>query len=197
MAATLETPEQRSIARRRYTEEEIETGLMALALNGGRPTQASRQLAEQHNLPIPATTLCHWRDSAHVERYAKIAHEQEQRTRQVAAARFEGIVAQATEIQANLLDKTAQAIEQGDIPPRDLPSASRNIAATAGIYHDKASMARDRPTAIVERRAPEEILAALRTLGVEVIDATPEDIEDADEVREIPATSQEAEPQRT
>lgn len=196
MAATLETPQQRSIARRRYTEEEIERGLLVLALNAGRPRKAADQLAAQFDMPIDEATLRYWRDKTHTERYAALASEAQAKVRERAAAQFERVVFAATDTELDILDQFNAALQAGEIPAKELPGAARNIATVKGINADKAALARNQPTQVVEIRGAEELYAAMRGLGVDVIDSTTEDIEDAEVVDDVPAISRETSQQR-
>lgn len=195
MAATLETPEQRSIARRRYTEEEIERGLLVLALNGGRVHKASQELAHLGHT-IPHSTLTDWRDGIHADRYAQLAADAQAKVRERVAAAHERVVFAATDHQLAALDQFRTHLDHGNIPRDKLAGDIRNLATVAGINADKANIARDRPTQVVEHRGSDELYAAMKGMGIDVIDGEAQEIQDAEEVPSLLATSAESAKQR-
>jgi hypothetical protein len=67
---------------------------------------------------------------------------------------------------ANLaIDQTIAALENGEIAPRELPKALRDLKLSFGIGTDKANVLMDRPTATVEHKVNmPEIDAAIAAL---------------------------------
>jgi hypothetical protein len=59
---------------RNWTPEDVERGLGTLALYGGNAAEAHRRLKAE-GLPIPESTLKHWRTTLHVDRYSHIRAE--------------------------------------------------------------------------------------------------------------------------
>ena len=185
-----------TLTKSRYTEEQIETALTVLALCGGRARMAADQLAERHDLPIDESTLRWWRDKSHTDRYTQLAADQESKVRERVAAQCEQVMFAATAAELEALTQLRQAIARGDIPSRELPGAIRNLSTAKGINFDKAAAARDRPTAIVEYRAPDEVLSALKSMGFGVIEGQAQPIQDAEVVDGVPAIAPQSSSQR-
>jgi hypothetical protein len=59
---------------RNWTPEDVERGLGTLALYGGNAAEAHRRLKAE-GLPIPESTLKHWRTTLHADRYSHIRAE--------------------------------------------------------------------------------------------------------------------------
>jgi hypothetical protein len=166
----------------RYTEEEIERGLEALAVCGGSTRRASRELAAR-GLEIPHPTLQDWK-TLHADRY--------QRMRDEVVPRIHGKLAEESEDLAREygeVEREAIAILRERLPelrPHEGGNALRNLATSRAISIDKASVLRGRPTRITEHRSADEILEKWRKLGViepnEVVDGTVEE----DDLPELP-----------
>lgn len=162
-------------AKRSYNEEELERGLVELALAAGNSRLASRTTG------IPPKTLENWARTIHPERYERIQADIVPRLHARIAANAERNALDAMEAQQLALEITRRQLANGDI--KDASGATRNLATTAGIMTDKAALLRGRPTAIIEQRSPDEILnsmaAKLQRLTGQTFDADTTAVEDA------------------
>lgn len=162
-----------------FTEEQIETCLLELAVCSGRPRAAKERLAEAHGISIAEKTLAGWRDRIHAHRYQRICEEQEPKIKAAVIAKAEEVVAFAGELEMKALARLDRELEDESIPARDLAGALRNITTTKTLNQDKiASPLRGRPRQIVEHRSSGEILRRLAEIGV--VDGT------AEELKELP-----------
>jgi len=134
---------------KRHDIDAIDRGLVYLALNYGKARKASRAMKEDGLDPIPAATLDYWKKVSHCERYEQLRQEMEQRRDLNAAERMDALVNKALDLEEKILDQTAKGI--GQIAPRDLPNAYKNLAIGSGVLQDKSNIIRNKPTEIVQR----------------------------------------------
>jgi hypothetical protein len=158
--------------------EDVEHGLLALALAAGNSEKANEYL-QAAGVHVTSRTLRRWR-IAHHDRYVELCNQRAPEIEQAAihslreayATSFEGVAegVQLTRESMHLLD------------PKDLSTATRNLAVVGGIVAEKYHLATDRPTHRVEHTNPEDTLRALATrFGIDVT-STAEDITDAREL---------------
>ena len=150
--------------RSRYSDQEIELGLSAVALYSGNTRRAAESLAAAGQ-QIPRETLRDWLN-AHSTEYERVRQQITPRLKERMAERHSELAEAGMELEAELLAKTFESL--GEIPARDLPGAIRNAAVTVGVHSDKARDLRGEPTAVVEHRSPQQILKALEGMGIEV-----------------------------
>lgn len=150
--------------QRRYTDEEIGDGLMAVALHNGSPAKAARALKEAGR-PIPRETLQRWVRREHPERYAK--------ARDIAASRVWPEIADlwrdtgidAADAAREAIVRMREATEKGQSAEANRwAGASKAAATTGGISVDKASLIEARPTHIHSRQEA-DLPTMLRTLA--------------------------------
>jgi len=148
-----------------YTEEEIERGLVAVALAAGNTRLAARQLKAQ-GVSIPRGTLQTWTARVYAERYEFVRRAVLPRIREAMAVETEDLARAYAEAERLTLEKFRE--ELPNLRAHEAASALRNLATGRGISTDKANVLRDRPAQITEHRDVGEILSALRRLGVHV-----------------------------
>lgn len=158
------------MAKRIYTEAEIERGLSVLALCAGHGKRAEEMLREDGH-PIPASTLLTWTRTK-PERYAKAQRRVYHQLQSRMAGELERLSARAISIEDKLLDRIERETEE--IPARDLAGALRNVATAQGISTDKFRLLRDQPAAVVEHRNADEILNKWRAAGL-IVEGTVEE----------------------
>jgi hypothetical protein len=152
---------------KRHDIDSIDQGLIYLARAYGKARKASRLMAEDGLVPIPASTLDHWKKVAHPERYERLRAEWEKRRDMDAAERMDALRNRAIEVEEDILEKTAEKLDK--IDARDLPNAFKNLAIGSGILQDKSDGLKGKPAHVVEHRySVAEIDAALAKLGVTV-----------------------------
>jgi hypothetical protein len=162
----------------RYSEEEIERGLLEVAMCRGNTRRAARQLAAQ-GITIPRTTLETWTNRLHPQRYADIQERVLPMIHQRMAEQSEELAQAYAEAEYEALAQLRRRVP--DMRASDAASAVRNLATSRGISVDKAALLRGQPTAIEERRDVGEILFALERLGVRVeVAGSPRQVENVD-----------------
>src|SRR5436190_10050250 len=145
----------------RYTPDDVERGLMALAV-WGDGTAASRRLAGKGH-KVPARTLNHWK-VAHAERFPEIANRHIREIREVLAHEQIEIARAAGEAERLAIAKTKGQLEDGSV--KDASTAGRNLAVQKGIALDHALKQRGEPTVVHEHNIQaDDILARLKKLA--------------------------------
>lgn len=146
----------------RYGAEDVDKGLVALALASGRGEVACRVL-EKQGMRVTAKTLRNWRDNLYRDRYWEVQRKVLPRLQARAAENHAAIADAAVELNAKLLERLDK--DADNLPIRDVAGAARNVATVGGIDRDKAAMLRGEPTEIVEHRDAGEILRQLQARG--------------------------------
>jgi hypothetical protein len=164
---------------RRYTDQERERGLVALAYASGNSRHAAKLLKVQ-GLPIPASTLKSW-PVRYADLYDKARLEILPRLNAQLAEQHIELVQSGMKLEQVFRAKIATALDKDELPARDLPGGLRNVATSIGIHSDKARLLRGEPTTIVRHDDPLAILRSLRAKGVdvEIIDGEAEEVPDA------------------
>lgn len=166
--------------RSNYDEETRERALHRLAINGGNCRRTSRELKAQ-GINISDKALGAWMNTRHRDRYMVIREETKETIAEHIAADAEQLAVQIAEAEQLALTATINAIQTGDLDPKELSGALRNLTTSKALQIDKiASPLRGRPTTIHEHRNPTEIIAKLNQLAPGlVIDSTAKDITDS------------------
>lgn len=172
--------------RRRYTNEEIEHGLITLARLGS-PLRASEETG------IPKTTLIDWRDQHHADRYQEIHASVLPAIQARMAQGAEIVVQQATALEIDILTKLSNA----QLEDKDLGPTLQRVSTTKGINAEKALLLRGQPTSIVENRDMDGLVRKLKATGLVAIDSTAEEVEDAELPPASPATDAQRPDKRT
>jgi hypothetical protein len=160
---------------KRHDIDSIDQGLIYLARAYGKARKASRLMAEDGLQPVPPSTLDHWKKVAHPERYAQLRVEWEKRRDLDAAERMDALVSRALDIEEEILEKTAEKVDE--IDPRDLANAFKNLAIGSGVLQDKSDRIKGKPAAAIEHRLEvaqiDRMLAQLEAeaLGAQAVDA--------------------------
>lgn len=150
---------------RRYSELEIERGLVALVEHGGNHRAASRML-ELDGLKIPATTLDNWRKrKTYKQRYLDLVAELGPQIRKEAAQRQRALADKAASVTVKIIDKLDAEVD--NLETRDLPGAARNMATTSAIGVDKAMILDGEATQRVEIDLAGAV-RDLKALGVDI-----------------------------
>jgi len=168
----------------RFDAQDVDRGLLALALASGRGEVACR-LLEKQGMRVTAKTLRNWRDNLYTDRYWELQRKVLPRLQARAAEGHAAIADAAVELNAKLLERLDKDVDE--LPIRDVAGAARNVATVGGIDRDKAAMIRGEPTEIHEHRDGTEILRALRARGFKLtpdmdaaIDSTATEVKDED-----------------
>src|SRR3954447_512555 len=134
----------------RFTTEEKQAGLIALAMQQGNCARAARALGDD-GIEVSERTLRNWKDTP---AYVSVQRDVLPKVQARLAGRYEEAAALA-------IDKTTDALDgftTDGLKPAEAAGAARNLMTTAGIAQDKANLLRGQPTEITERRDPQQIL---------------------------------------
>jgi hypothetical protein len=155
---------------KRYSDEEIDRGLVALALHAGNRRAASEALARE-GVEIPQDTLRHWLERKR-DRYDELRTELLPRIRERIAQQSEDLAQAYAEKELELL----AGLKDEPMKPSDRASVIRNLSTSRGISVDKAMAMRGMPTQIVEHRTADHTWAKLKEMGL-VVDSTAEELD--------------------
>lgn len=146
----------------------MQRGFVALALCGDNSVRASEQCG------VPDATLRRWRRE-HRHEYDRVRRELAPRLESIVVAEQYAFIIEAGHAKRLALAKTMDALENDQIPARDLPGALRNITTAEAISIDKVLALSGRPTSIVEHRSAAELVRKLAAMGA-VVDGTAAEI---------------------
>jgi hypothetical protein len=160
-------PQKRALPGSRYTDQEIERGLVALALFSGNRRRASEAL-DQQGLSIPDSTLRDWRET-YSGWYTEVQRKTMPQIRELAAEQHSDLAQLEGGAARKLLDRLIAKYQ--DIPARDLPGAIRNLDVSAAVNRDKAAMLRgENPEAQSATRSVKDILGSLQAKAPHLFD---------------------------
>lgn len=157
-----------------FTEEEIQRGLLELAICGGSGAEAARRLKDQGH---PRLTRQRLRDFArrYADRYAALRDQYVQQVFDRIATESEDLAIAYADAERQFL---AIAVEKKhEMSSGQAAGAAQRMAVSKGINIDKASIVRGRPTQVVQRQDMGELVAFLERAGVaKVIEAESEEL---------------------
>ena len=162
----------------RYTDQEVEQGLFALAMASGNTRRASAML-QKRGLRVPHTTLDTWKHRTHPERYERIKQDAYPRIAEQMAEDMEALFAAEVELEWELVAKFRE--ELANLKPADVAGALRNIGVTKALNVDKSAPLRGRPNQIVGVSAGDaqaRLKRKLERLGV-TIEGTAEEVDES------------------
>jgi hypothetical protein len=162
-----------------HSQDDIERGLLVLALTGGNTAEAARTLAAlDPPLKVNRSTLSTWR-TKHSKRYAEISAERVAELETIVLQQVREAIVQAGILQGKVLGNLIAKVDDGDLDAKDLANVLKSAGVTLGINVEKMLLLTNRPTVIAEKRDVGELIASLaqRVPGLIVADA--EEIVDA------------------
>lgn len=168
-----------------YTQEEIDHGLVALALNAGNARGAHRQLKEvipNGRLPS-ARTLERWKNQ-HEERYVQIRERELEGIIERIAIAWEDAAQNGAELTERALAEAKRRLEEEPDSIKDIGAFAQRVATSAGIATDKVFPLRSRPALIVEKRenrSADEIVRKLKHIAPDLF-IEDDEVADADVV---------------
>lgn len=149
------------MARKQYTETEVEQALQAVALHRGPNTRA-REFLKVGGLDVPTRTLGRWAKQ-HSARVAEITREKLPQIEQAMLSQTIDTIVALGDAEREAIELSRRQIADGTI--RDAPAAVRNLSTSKGINHDKLFALTGRPVATVQHDVQADI-ALLVKLGV-------------------------------
>ena len=157
-----EAHELEKITAREYTEEQVDTALLALALNGGQITQTIKDLAAG-GVKVPETTLRGWMES-YPNRYRYHLTENAAKAEGRAVSGYLSIIQQAQAVTLQAIARQEDELRKGNV--RDPSGVARNMAVVSGVANTHMMNLQGRPSIITEHRKPEDIARRLKELGM-------------------------------
>jgi hypothetical protein len=143
-----------------FTEEQVNTALLTLALAGSYK-RAMDQLAAI-GIKITIKTLCEWKTQRYPIRYADLVERNRPELEKLVVANaIEGKL-RMDAIQADIADRLHENVPKLDV--RDLSQALRNVSSSGKQELDTYLVATGRPTQTVMHRSVDENLMLLKGL---------------------------------
>jgi hypothetical protein len=130
----------------RYSLEDVDRGLTAVALANGNTREAAKRLARERHR-IPRGTLELWARRTYAARYDELRAELVPKIHAKLATEMEDALRQGLEVQTIALAKTRERLEAGQ--SKDPAADTRSVATANGITAQHVRVFRDRPTALV------------------------------------------------
>jgi hypothetical protein len=166
-----EEPHKRAQAevelRSKFTDQERQSGLVAIALCSGNTSRAHREL-EAQGLSISRPTLDRWKRA---EDYRRVRADVLPQLKQMQAEANTNLATQQMEVSAQITERLANEVDE--IPVRDLPGSARNMSVSSAVHTDKARDLRDENVVIVQHRSAAEILRGLARKAPGLIEPAP------------------------
>ena len=147
----------------RWSEEEVETALRILAMNGGAITRSAEMLAGE-GLPIPRGTLSEWKTKSRAVQYEKALSTLREEIGHVVSDRAMAIATHAATVEAELVMRAGETL--GDLEPKELTKAALNLAILKKNNVETARVLRNEPTVVVGSKDVGDTLDSLRQLGI-------------------------------
>jgi transposase-like protein len=158
------------------SDVEVETALTILAANSGNIRRSARQIG------MPPSSLKVWKNRFH-ERYLELVEENVPLVRNAVVEQSIEIATRAGELEQEAMEELAKQL--GELSPKDLSNALRNVSVTKGVSLTHADKYQSPPAQPQENLDQAVILKELARLGVvKVIDSTAseEPVQDAEVV---------------
>ena len=152
-------PQKRALPGSRYTDQEIERGLVALALFSGNRRRASEAL-DQQGLRIPDSTLRDWRET-YPDWYAEVQRKTMPQIRELAAEQHSDLAQLEGEAGRKLLDrlmaKAAMLRGENTDTPAPMRSVSEIILALKAKGFDPSKLRLTQTVEVSEDPRPDAI----------------------------------------
>jgi hypothetical protein len=158
----------------KYTAQQIEVGLTAIALELGNCSAASRILKQIDPSNAPSRgLLADWKRN-YPERLSEIRAEQMHRIKGKLADQHGDLAARNNELEQEALSRLAERVH--DMSDRDLINLVRTGSFASSQHTDKSQLLRGEATMIVQRELP-EVVRALAAKGI-VIEGHAEEVQE-------------------
>jgi hypothetical protein len=154
---------------KRYAPAVIDRALSAYILTGDNAEEAHRLLVSYGDKEVPTSRqILRWL-ADHADRLHELREELHPQIAKKIAADAESLAIKLAKVETLAVEQLAAAIENGELPAKELSGAVRNITTSKALQVDKlSSPLRGRPTVIHGQADPAELLANLtRKLGIQ------------------------------
>lgn len=146
-----------------FDYETVELGLRCIVLSGGNTARAERKMLA-HGTPVDKRTLRTWMEETHAARYEQLLAEIRAELDTSIADTSKALADEFQEIEMDMARELKDKLV--DMEGRDLARSIQALAQAGATHIQTERLLTDKPTSIHEIRAPGEILADLRDLGV-------------------------------
>lgn len=164
-----------------FTAEDVTFALQLLAYNNTRFRPTSAQLETDYGISIHPNTLRKWVSSLFVEKYVEIQNQLANKLNEKIGNTLVDATDKAIQAQHIALDETINKLEDSDVikdmTPAGLSLTAKNMSDVASKNIEKTQLIREKPTAIVSHKNPDEALKILEELGLMKKDEEPVDAE--------------------
>lgn len=143
---------------KRYTQEDITRGLVAMVGWAGSASDASKSLASE-GLEIPRETLRSWVKQTHRDQYEELRSKYAVKMEQHLVSNFREMAVRASVVQMRAIDAAESRLKCGE--DQDPARTAASLAKVSQTATDKLLALTGRPTAITETRGMQEILRSL------------------------------------
>jgi hypothetical protein len=160
---------------KRYAPAEIDRALSAYILTGDNAEEAHRLLVSYGDKDVPTSRqILRWLET-HADRLHELREELHPQIAKKIAADAESLALKLAQVETLAIQKLTAAIENDELPAKELSGAVRNITTSKALQVDKlSSPLRGRPTVIHGHDNPAELLERLaRKVGIAQNDRTP------------------------
>lgn len=142
---------------RRYSEEDVERGLQALALWQGNRIKASQALVDAGH-PVPDGTLRDWK-RRHPDRYERARLAIQEKVWAEMGEEWQELSRKGIRAAGKLADKAEQLTEEGNLKEAATAArAAQSLGVLGGIGTDKVGVAQQRPPVPQEPRDLGELI---------------------------------------
>ncbi len=155
-----------------HDRETVDGALIALIMANGNCSRAAE------NAGVDRSTISRWRDK-YADRYLELRQTVEPKIAQTLAAEHEDAALLALSKAKDMLE----LIDPDTIEAKERGKLTQQLAVAGGIFTDKASALRGRPTEVVDHRHAVEIVHKLKTTNPSlIVDGTAVEEAAADEL---------------
>lgn len=165
-----------------FSVEEVEIALTEVAMNGGyfqtaeKTLRANKEALGLKRIP-DRRQISEWVNHTQRERYEQIRAELAPKIRAEIAEQNIALAARYAQAEHVTLDHVLEAVDNGDLPAKELVNLNRNLATAKGIAVDKYDRVSDPGPGIQAARGLTEIMNGLAALGLMRRPETPYDHE--------------------
>lgn len=169
---------------KRYTREEILTGLTCYAMVAGSEVKTLEMLKQAKMGRTPIATVRDWAYRTYRDDYEAIKADIDQHVRSRLADKHLELAESAVELESRIDDELRALLDAGELGPKELVDIKRTAATSSGIHTDKYQLTSGKPTQIVQNDFSELQKALLQRHGVTLTiegEATEEPIQELQE----------------
>lgn len=160
---------------KRYTQEDITKGLMAMVGWAGSAADAHKSLKAE-GLEVPTSTLRSWVKETHRDEYEELKGKYAVQMEAVLVKSYREMAIRASAVQMKAVEAAERLLDTGQ--DRDPARTAASLSKVSQVSTDKLMSLTGRPTVITETRGMNEILRSLaaKVPGLVVFDGEEEGV---------------------